>query len=119
MCIGARGRSREDSILENKWTFYFDETTYRSLERFVVAHQSQDSVEPKRERSRVPFSSFSVAWRNRNGDRKYIISPSSECTYLDELVHSVDRTVYAEFIAHGEGLMARERCPRVSVRPSR
>jgi hypothetical protein len=119
MCIGARGRSREDSIYENKWTFYFDETTYRRLEGFVVRHQSQDSLPPGPRPRGEGDSSFSVTWLTKKGERKYIISPSSECTYLDELVHSVDGNVYVEFIAHGEGLMARERCPRDSGGPNR
>lgn len=115
MCIGEPGRSRVDSLLGNESTFYFDETTYRRLETFVVEHQAQGSLGSKGE----VFSSFSVAWRAKKGNHKYILSPPTMCTYLDELVHSADRTEYAKFIEHGEGLMARERCPRTSALPRR
>ena len=107
MCVGHRGRSRADSLLEYKWTFYFDRTTYRRLETFVVEHQS-GPLPPSPEL----FSSFSVTWRTKKGSRKYILPPASECTYLDELFRLVDQTEYAEFVENGKGLMARERCSR-------
>lgn len=96
-------------------TFYFDETTYRRLEAFVVEHQSQGPFPSRNE----IFSSFSVMWRTTKGSRKYILSPASECTYLDQLIHSVDKAEYAKFIEQGEGLMAREGCSRRTAPQSR
>jgi hypothetical protein len=106
LCVGEKGRSRADSLLENKWTFYFDMTTYRRLEEFVITHMSKGPVDAGSE----PESSFSVTWRSKNGRRKYIVSPKVKCAYLKEVVHTVTGEEYADFRRVGEDLMARERC---------
>jgi hypothetical protein len=116
ICSGARepkGEELDLEILENKRTFNFDRGTYRRLETFVVDHQSQGPLGTRG----VAESSFSVTWRTKKGVQGYIVSPVAECAYLDELVHSVDRSEYAAFIEHGEGLMNRERCPPLSSLP--
>jgi hypothetical protein len=114
LCVGEADRSGADSLHENKWTFYFDVAMFRRLVDFVVKNRSQGPVEVARE----PQSSFSVTWRTKNDERKYIVSPQSRCAYLDGLVHAVAGAEYAAFREVGEDMMAREGCER-RLAPSR
>jgi hypothetical protein len=113
LCAGEKGSGRADSLHENKWTFYFDVATFRRLADFVIKNSSQGSIEVRRE----PQSSFSVTWRTKNGEHKYIVSPQLDCAYLEGLVHTVTGAGYAEFREVGEDMMAREGCGRPSTPP--
>jgi hypothetical protein len=107
LCVGETGRSRADSLHENKWTFYFDVATFRRLTDFVVKNSLQGPIDLKSE-----GSSFSVAWRGKDGAHKYIVAPEVRCAYLDGLVHTVTGAGYAEFREVGVDMMAREGCER-------
>lgn len=106
LCTGEKGRNRADSLLENKWTFYFDKSTYSRLEEFVVTHAPKRPIDA----GSGPASSFAVTWFSRTGKNRYIVSPELKCTYVTDLVHTATGPEYAEFRRVGGDIMTREGC---------
>jgi hypothetical protein len=106
LCAGEKGRSRADSLLENKWTFYFEMSTYSRLQEFVVTNAPKRPIDA----GSGPASSFAVTWFSKNGKDRYVVSPELKCTYVSNLVHTVTGPEYAEFRRVGEDMMAREGC---------
>jgi hypothetical protein len=107
LCVGEKGGSRADSLLQNKWTFYFDATTYRVVEKFVVNHINKDPADAGSEIE----GSFAVTWGVGNAQGTYVLPTRRKCAYLRELVQTVAGEEYAEFRRVGWDMMAREGCP--------
>lgn len=103
LCIGEKGQGRADSLIENKWTFFFDATAYRGIEAFVSKHVPKSPVDAGNEVE----GSFSITWDGQ----QYVLPTKTKCTYVRDLVDSVVGDEYAEFRRAGRDLMARERCP--------
>ena len=113
LCVGEKGRSQADSLLQNRWTFYFDGATFRRLNDFVIRNMAQGPIEAGRE----PQSSFAVSWDTRTGKKRYIVSPELGCTFLGRLIDTVTGDEYADFRRVGHDVMAREGCGRRSGSP--
>jgi hypothetical protein len=113
LCVGDGGRFREDSVIENRWTFFFDLAMYRRLNSFVIKNVKQPA-----EVGDEPQTSFSVTWDTREGKRKYIVASRNACTYVKELVQTVTGGAYAKFHQVGEDMWSREGCRRIAPSPN-
>ena len=112
LCVGEKGRARADSLLENKWTFYFDAASYGTMEKFARKNAYRDPVDAGNEIE----GSFSVTWPSGNGNDQtsYVLPTKRKCDYLQNLVHLVAGPEYAQFRQAGRDMMGREGCPSPS-----
>jgi hypothetical protein len=106
LCIGAQGRSREDSVLLNEWTFYFDQATFRRLATFISSPAWQGPIDVGTD------GSLAVGWRATEGQRKYVLPTRKKCAFLEGLVQTAIGDAYTEVREVGTGMLAREGCSR-------